>query len=371
MADSDESAGGRAGGPRAGRPAMNWRRAVHALFSSPGNALLTLLALAVLWWIAVPLIRFALVDAVWRGGVEACRKPGVGACWPFIEAHIGQFIYGGYPLAARWRVDAALLIGAGLLLPLLWRRVPAKRLNAVLLLAGFPVIAFVLLRGGMLGLASVEPELWGGLMLTLIVAATGITLAVPIGVLLALARQSELPVLRVLASLFIETWRGVPLITVLFMASVMLPLFLPEGSRIERLYGALVGVAMFAGAYMAEVIRGGLAAVPRGQVQAAAALGMPRRTALVYVVLPQALRHAIPGMVNSSVGLLKDTTLVLTIGLFDLLGIVQRSFTNAAWASPVTASTGYLFVGLVFWVLCFSLSRYALGVERRLARGRF
>jgi len=219
------------------------------------------------------------------------------------------------------------------------------------------------------GLPIVETSQWGGLLVTLIVAVTGIVASLPIGILLALGRRSNMPAIRLLSVTFIEMVRGVPLITVLFMASVMLPLFLPSGVNFDKLLRALVGVALFSSAYMAEVVRGGLQAIPKGQYEAARALGLSYWMMMVFIVLPQALRIVIPGIVNTFIGLFKDTTLVSIVGLFDLLGIIQTGFADQKWVSPTTAPTGYLGAAFIFFVFCFAMSRYSMYMERRLATG--
>jgi general L-amino acid transport system permease protein len=219
------------------------------------------------------------------------------------------------------------------------------------------------------GLAPVRTEQWGGLMVTLVVAVTGIVASLPIGILLALGRRSNMPIVRLCSIIFIEMWRGVPLITVLFMASVMLPLFLPEGMTFDKLLRVLIGVTLFASAYMAEVVRGGLQAIPRGQYEAASALGLSYWQSMVLIILPQALKIVIPGIVNTFIGLFKDTTLVSIVGIFDLLGIIHSSFADPRWASPQTAPTGYFFAALVFWIFCFGMSRYSIFMENRLHTG--
>jgi general L-amino acid transport system permease protein len=297
--------------------------------------------------------------------------PDAGACWAFIKAKFGQFMYGRYPIDQRWRVDLALILLIAGVVPIAIPRIPFKRQNAVYLLVIYPVVAFALLYGApFLGLPEVETALWGGLMLTFVVALVGMATSLPLGVLLALGRRSKLPVVRILCTVFIEFVRGVPLITVLFMASLMLPFFLPPGATIDKLLRALVGVALFASAYMAEVVRGGLQAVPRGQYEGAQALGLAHWQMLRKIILPQALRQVIPGIVGSYIALFKDTSLVLIIGLFDLVGIIQLNFTDANWATPETPATGYIFAGAVYWVFCFGMSRYSQFVERRLRVGR-
>jgi general L-amino acid transport system permease protein len=260
------------------------------------------------------------------------------------------------------------MLAAGLI-PMAIPSAPRKGLNAVFLFVVFPVLAFILLVGGMFGLRPVDTPLWGGLMVTLVVSYVGIVASLPIGILLALGRRSKLPIVRTFSVMFIEIPRGVPLITVLFMASVMLPLFLPPGVNFDKLMRALIGVAVFSAAYMAEVVRGGLQAIPRGQYEAAQALGLGYWKMMRFIVLPQALKIVIPGIVNTFIGLFKDTSLVYIIGLFDLLGIVRLNFADTNWASWQTPATGLVFCAFIFWIFCFSMSRYSQFMERRLNTG--
>ncbi len=216
------------------------------------------------------------------------------------------------------------------------------------------------------GLPIVDTRLWGGLLVTLVVAVTGIVGSMPIGIVLALGRRATIPLIRIFSIAFIEFWRGVPLITVLFFATYMLPLFLPGNFSVDGLVRALIGTAIFSGAYMAEVIRGGLQAIPRGQGEAASALGLSWGKTTALIVLPQALRHVIPGIVNSFISLFKDTTLVSIVALFDMLGSVRASFADPTWATPSTLFTGFAFAGMIYWAFCFGMSRYSLFVEHRL-----
>jgi general L-amino acid transport system permease protein len=340
------------------------------LFSSISNTLLTLLGAYLLYLIVPTVLDWALFSATFTGdGREACLREGAGACWPFIDAKMDQFIYGRYPLEERWRVDWTFFLGVAGLIPMLIPSVPYKLWNAIYLLVPYPVIAFLLLTGGTFGLVEVETSFWGGMLVTLVVAITGIVASLPLGILLALGRRSEMPVIRMLCIGFIEIWRGVPLITVLFMASVMLPLFLPEGVTFDKLLRCLVAVALFSSAYMAEVVRGGLQAVPRGQYEGAQALGLNYWKMMVFVILPQALKTVIPGIVNSFIALFKDTTLVLIIGLFDFLGIIQLNFTDPEWSTPQTAITGYVFAAMIYFVICSGMSQYSRYMERRLDTG--
>jgi len=467
------------------------------LFNSPSNILLTIVSILLLWFTVVPAVKFLLVDAVWTGKDRtACLSETaghtVGACWPFVQAKLSQFIYGFYPEAERWRVNLTFCLAALLLLPLLIPRLPAKGLNAGLFFIVLPVIAFFLLHGGGLdgfgvswtagplsgfndsiaeggrklarageaaavigplfsllgklivllstaisyliwpltwlrdqiqasgravwndfaataaivsillfalnggirtgwrslivslaifagvgiviavmgldhgGLPIVDTRLWGGLLVTLVVSVTGIVASMPVGIALALGRRSTIPLIRVFSVMFIEFWRGVPLITVLFFATYMLPLFVPAGFTIDGLVRALIGIALFAGAYQAEVIRGGLQAIPRGQGEAASALGLSYWKTTGLIVMPQALRHVIPGLVNSFIALFKDTSLVSIVSLFDLLGQLRASFSDPVWATPTTLFTGFAFTGLIYFVFCFGMSRYSLFVEHRL-----
>ena len=347
--------------------ALGWLR--RNLFSSPANIALTLLALYLLYILIPPALRWAFLDATWSGeSREACSANG-GACWVFIRVHFDQFMYGFYPDEQRWRVNIAvvlLVLGAA---PLFVRAVPDQlkmRLGLGLLVV-YPLVAFVLFKGGMLGLAAVDTSSWGGLLLTLVIAGVGMTAALPLGVLLALGRRSQMPAIQTLCVTFIEFWRGVPLITVLFMSSVMLPLFLPAGMNFDKLLRALIGVTLFQAAYMAEVVRGGLQAIPKGQIEAAAALGLGYWKTMSLIVLPQALKLVIPGIVNTFIALFKDTSLVLIIGLFDLMNIVHNATTNPEWLGFSTE--GYVFAAAVYWLFCFGMSRYSQSLEKRLHTG--
>jgi len=336
------------------------------LFSTWYNSLLTL----VVGYIAVvnlaPVFDWALFSANFVGETtEDCT--GEGACWIFLQQRLDFFIYGFYPEDARWRINIGYLLLALVIVPQFFDRVPGRKWLGLFGLTGFPVIAYFLLAGGAFGLSPVESTRWGGLTLTLTLAYVGIIAALPIGIVLALGRRSDMPVIRGICVVFIEIWRAVPLITVLFMASVMLPLFLPEGVNFEKLLRALIGITMFQSAYMAEVIRGGLQAIPKGQYEAADALGLNYWKKMGLVVLPQALKLVIPGIVNTFIALFKDTTLVLIIGLFDVLGTVQSTIIDPEWQN--VATEGYVFVAFCFWVFCFGMSRYSQALERKLHTG--
>mgnify|MGYP001273140219 CR=1 FL=1 len=355
---------------RAGR--IGWLR--ENLFSSPGNIALTLICILFIAWALPPLLRFFVFDAVWSGSDrQAClsspQLPEPGACWAFVRVWFSYFVYGFYPIAQHWRVDVfflALACGIGWLA---WLSAPRRGIGAVYFFIVLPVLSYVFLRGApTLGLAEVPTALWGGILVTIVVATVGIVVSLPLGILLALARRSDIPVVRLFAVTFIEFVRGVPLITVLFMASVMLPLFVPERLSPDKLVRALIGVALFASAYMAEVVRGGLAAVPRGQYEAAQALGLPHWRMMALIVLPQALRVTLPNIVNTFIGLFKDTTLVFIVGIFDFLRTIEAARADPHWATPVTSATGYAFAALFYFICCYGMSRYARRVETRLAR---
>jgi general L-amino acid transport system permease protein len=289
-------------------------------------------------------VSYLILPLTWlRDQIQASSRPVWAdfAATAIIVSFLLFLLSGGF--RAGWRaLIASLVIFAGI---------------------GIVIAAMGLDRGG---LPLVDTRLWGGLLITLVVAITGIVGSMPIGIALALGRRATIPLIRVFSVAFIEFWRGVPLITVLFFATYMLPLFLPGNFTIDGLVRVLVGTAVFSGAYMAEVIRGGLQAIPRGQGEAASALGLSWWKTTALIVLPQALRHVIPGIVNSFISLFKDTSLVNIVALFDLLGILHASFADPTWATPTTAFTGFAFAGMIYFVFCFGMSRYSLFVEHRL-----
>jgi len=343
---------------------VGWMRA--NLFSSWLNTLLTLFGLYLIWVIVPPIIEWAIINADWTGNTrDDCTREG--ACWVFVQTRFSQFMYGFYPPELRWRVDATAwlaIIGAA---PLFLRQMPQKARYGIVLMLAYPLVAYWLLHGGFLGLETVPTSRWGGLMLTIVIAAVGIAGALPLGILLALGRRSNMPAIRVLCVTFIEFWRGVPLITVLFMSSVMLPLFLPEGMNLDKLMRAMVMVVFFEAAYVAEVVRGGLQAIPKGQYEAAAAMGLGYWRSMILVILPQALKMVIPGIVNTFIALFKDTSLVIIIGLFDFLNSIKRATSDPAWLGMSTE--GYVFAALVYWIFCFGMSRYSMHLERKLDTG--
>lgn len=353
-----------------------------------------------------------------------------GACWPYIVAKTKFILYGAYPAESLWRVNTTYLLGAVMLAWVLLERLPYRKFVGILLLTIYPIFATIMLTGGGFGLSQfsvglntiiglalisfgrlgkagwvtgplldlskiagvvgwffiflaatlvsvgvdfdltkIDTRDWGGLLITLVVATTAIVVSLPLGILLALGRRSSMPVARTLSIVFIEFWRGVPLITVLFMASVMIPLFMPEGVNFDSLLRALIGVTLWQSAYMAEVIRGGLQAIDKGQYEGADAVGLSYWQSMRLVILPQALTHVLPGIVNTVISVFKDTSLVSIVGLFDLLGATQSTIADAAWSTPVQASTGYLVVASIFFLFCFGMSRYSIHLERKLNRG--
>ncbi|QAY96518.1 amino acid ABC transporter permease [Methylovirgula ligni] len=339
------------------------------LLGSPKSLALTFGALVLVIWAVPDLLRYFIFGAVWHGDAVTCRATD-GACWPFIAEKLPYFVYGSYPLDQRWRVDLVFAVGGLLIVWLLAPRAPARRLGLWLAFLVYPVLAFVLLYGWpALGLPRVASDLWGGMLVTLIVSAVGIVVSLPLGILLAFGRRFGPLAVRLTSVAFIEFMRGVPMIAVLFMANTMLPLFLPEGVEPDRLVRPLVGVALFASAYMAEVVRGGLQAIARGQNEAGQALGLRFWAIQRLVILPQVLRLTIPAITNTFIGLFKDTTLVATVGIFDFLRTVDSARLDPNWSGPTITPTAYAFAALVYFVCCFSLSRYAQGLERRLAAG--
>lgn len=363
--------------PLGERGIVRWLRL--NLFATPVDSALTIIALLVLVWFVPPLFNWLFVNAVWSGPdrsiCSTVAQGGVqpegwsGACWAYVNANFNQFMYGPYPIDQHWRVNIVAILFVLLLVPLLIPKAPYKVANAVVFFFIFPIVAFFLLVGGWFGLPYVETANWGGLLVTLTLSFVGISVSLPLGITLALGRRSKMPVIKMLCVIFIETIRGIPLITVLFMASYMLPLFLPPGVSFDKYLRALIGVALFASAYMAEVVRGGLQAIPKGQYEGADSLGLSYWQKTGLIILPQALKLVIPGIVNTFIGLFKDTSLVTVISMFDLLGTVKQHFADANWASPQTPISGLIFAGFVFWIFCFGMSRYSIFMEKRLDTG--
>ena len=354
--------------PPGSRGAVLWVR--ENLFSSPINIVLTLLSFYLIYVIVPPLVDWFFVYSVFDAGSrnECWEKMGdgpKGACWAIIVVRFDQFVFGFYPVEERWRVMLAAVLLGFALIPALFEFVPYRKYGLIYTCI-YPVIAFFLLWGG-LGLEPVESARFGGILLTLTIGVTGIVFSLPIGVLLALARQSDLFALHWLSVIFIECMRGVPLITLLFIASTLLNYFLPPGTNFDLLLRVLIMITLFSAAYIAEVVRGGLQAIPRGQTEAAQALGLNYWKNMGLIVLPQAMRISIPGIVNTFIGLYKDSTLVVIIGLLDPIGLSQAILADAKWQGLSTEI--YVFVAIFFFVSCFTMSRYSIWLEKQLYTG--
>ncbi len=335
------------------------------LFSSISNAALTFVALYVIYLLLPPILNWTIFDANFdlTADNQSCGREG--ACWSFVNANFKMFIYGFYPENELWRVNTMFGIIAALVV--FGSLIKASQYRAQYIIGSFliyPVVAFFLLYGG-LGLEVVETDKWGGLTLTVVVAAVGIIASFPLGILFALGRQSEMRVVKFISVVYIEFVRGVPLITILFMASVVLPLFFSAGMDFDKLLRALIGITLFQTAYIAEVIRGGLQAIPKGQYEAADAAGLSFMQKTILIILPQALKISIPNIVGSFIALFKDTTLLLIIGLFDMLAIVGAASSNSNWLGRETE--GYVFVAMVIWVILYSMSRYSKRLEVRFS----
>ncbi|HUL87361.1 MAG TPA: amino acid ABC transporter permease [Pseudolabrys sp.] len=352
--------------------AIGWLR--QNLLSTPFNVALTIVIGLLLAWAIPELVKFLLIDAVWSGTdrdacLESVQHREIGACWPFVWERLPYFIYGSYPIPQRWRVDVFFAMLAVGIVWLLWLNAPRRDIGAIYFFVILPVTSFILLTGwAAIGLQPVDTVLWGGVLVTIVVASVGIVVSLPLGILLALGRRSHMPAVRLLSVIFIEFVRGVPLVTVLFMAGVMLPLFVPEQLSPDKLVRALIGIAIFASAYMAEVVRAGLQAMPKGQYEGAMAVGLRYSQTMRLVILPQALKVTIPNIVNTYIGLFKDTTLVFIVGIFDLLRTIEVSRIDPKWATPVTSTTGYAVAAIFYLIFCYGMSRYARAMEARLAK---
>ena len=338
-----------------------------SLNSNGFNALLSLIIIFVLIKYLPPVLNWFIFDADFAGSTKQDCTSG-GACWVFVKVWIKRFMYGMYPDAETWRINLAfliLLISIGFIFVL-----PLKFKNYIIiyLLFIYPIIALNLISGGVFGLKWIETGAWGGLSLTLIVSAFALIFCFPVGIFLALGRRSNLPAIKYCSVGFIELWRGVPLITVLFMSAVMFPMFLPEGTFMDKLMRVIIAITLFEAAYMAEVIRGGLQALPRGQYDAAKSLGMGYWRLHFLVILPQALKLVIPGIANTFLALVKDTPLIFVVGLLELAGMIGLAKTNPKWLGM--AAEGYVFAGLVFWIICFAMSRYSQNLEKKLSTER-
>ena len=331
------------------------------------NATLTLLIIFVLIQNIPPLLNWLFFDADYVGvSKEDCSREG--ACWVFINVWLKRLVYGLYPNSEIWRINLSFLMLIALVISGFFVPPKIKKYIIIFLLFVFPFIAINLISGGNFGLVWVETMAWGGLSLTFIISIFALLFCFPIGMFLALGRRSSAPVIRYSSIGFIEFWRGVPLITVLFMASVMMPMFLPDGTYMDKLVRVIIAITLFEAAYMAEVIRGGLQALPKGQYDAGKSLGMGYWRMHLLVILPQALKLVIPGVANTFLALVKDTPLILVVGLLELVGMIDMAKTNPDWLG--FATEGYVFAGVVFWIICFNMSRYSQRLERKYKTDR-
>ena len=348
---------------------VHWART--NLFSSTSNILMTIISVYALYVLVPPLFSWAILNASLSGtDRSACEASAGGACWTFIKVRFNQIMFGlfyGSNPDQIWRPVLAFFSLVALLIPLFIEKFNFKGWLGGFILIVFPFIAFALIHGAWLGLPVAETSEWGGFLLTFVLASVGIVAALPLGILLALGRRSELPVVRSFSIFYIELWRGTPLITVLFMASVLLPLFFPAGVDFDKVLRALIGITMFQSAYTAEAIRGGLQAIPKGQFEAADALGLSYWKKTVFIILPQALKISIPGIVNTFIALFKDTSLVSIIGLLDLLNMSKTAARSLEWKGYDTEA--YLFAALIFGMFCYGISRYSQHLEESLDRG--
>jgi general L-amino acid transport system permease protein len=334
------------------------------LNSSNINAILSLIVVFILIKYVPALLNWLFFDANFLGDTkEDCT--GDGACWVFVRVWFNRFMYGMYPDAEQWRINFSFLVLLGSIVSIFVLPNKFKKYIIIFLLFIFPVIALNLISGGIFGLKWIETGAWGGLSLTFIVSAFALIFCFPIGVFLALGRRSDLPAIRYSSIGFIELWRGVPLITVLFMSAVMFPMFLPDGTYMDKLMRVIIAITLFEAAYMAEVVRGGLQALPRGQYDAAKSLGMGYWRMHFLIIMPQALKLVIPGIANTFLALVKDTPLIFVVGLLELAGMIGLAKTNPKWLGMATE--GYVFAAFVFWIICFSMSRYSQNLEKKLS----
>ena len=356
----------------AARPVTHRERVVAFLrscVSSPLNATLSLALVTLVIWALPGLVRWLFIDAVWTGSTGRDCAGHDAACWIFLHARADQLLYGGYPAGERWRLAAAATIGIAVVGTVAaWHR-RLRLVTMAAMLVGGAIVIGVLMVGGVLGLPYIATGRWGGVLLTLVIAAWTIATALPLGLLLALARRSELPVISAIAAAFIDLVRSLPLVGLLFLAIVMFPLFVPPGVETDKLMRALIAFTIFNAANFAEVFRGGLQSVPAGQIEGGLSLGLPKWRVTALIVVPQAVAVSVPGIVNICIAIIKETTIVLILGLFDFIGVLQAGMADPDWLMAETLrTTSYVFAAVVFWVICFSLSRYSLVLERRLGQ---
>lgn len=334
------------------------------LFNSTLNSILTILILICFYKIMPPLIRWSFVDSVWFGPASGCQG-GEGACWAYVPANIRFVIFGLFPSQEQWRALIAMILMVGTVFYSRKRSRWKLSLSYVWLCSTIAV--GILLKGGILGLVSVESTKWGGLLLTLLLSVVGMTAAYPLGILLALGRQSDMPAIRTLSVVYIEMIRGVPLISLLFMSAVMFPLFLPEGMSINKIFRAQIAIILFTAAYIAEVVRGGLQAMPKGQYEAAESLGLTYYQMMQLIILPQALKIVIPPTVGVLITAFKDTSLVAIIALYDLLRTCQSTLSDPRWMG--FSSEAYIFIALIYFIFCYAMASYSRKLEIELSAG--
>ncbi len=350
--------------PMATEGVLPWLK--RNLFSDWKNTLGTIIVLALLAQLLPPLVDWAVLNAVVQPDNAACRAIGhAGACWGVIAEKGRLILFGRYPYEEQWRPLVATTLMIALLAASCYRAYWRRWLIGAWV--GVFTVFFVLMMGGVLGLAEVDTARWGGLPLTIMLSTIGLAVAFPLSIAVALGRRSRMPGIRTLCVLYIELIRGVPLISVLFMASFMFPLFMPAGWTIDVLLRVQVGIILFSAAYLAEVVRGGLQALPRGQIEAAQALGLTYWQTTRKIVLPQALRLVVPAIMNTFIGAFKDTSLVTIVSLYDLTGALQLALGDADWRKFFLE--GQLFIAAVYFVFCFAMSRYSQWVERHLNVG--
>ena len=338
------------------------------LFPNVQSSIVSVLFGSVILWALYSLASLFFFRAIFSAPDGAlCRAQDAGICWPFLWQKLSFFTYFAYPEDQRWRVNLAMIMGAVLIVWLLWDRLPGKAIAAGLFFLVYPVVGFWLLYGfELIGLPRVDTNEWGGIFVSLMLSLIGIVFSLPLGIILALGRRSQLPIVKMMSVVYIEVLRGVPFITVLFMAVHMLPLFVPEAWHPNKMLLPLIGTVMFASAYMAEVVRGGLQAMPKGQFEGAMAMGLGYWQMMRLIILPQSLTIVIPGIVNTFIGLFKDTTLVQIVGFYDFLGAVTTSVKDLNWAGPNLLLTGLAFAALFYWVFCYSMASYSKYIEHKL-----
>ncbi len=359
--------------PIAARPApvrqagaVAWLR--RNLFSNTINAVATLVIVALLVWLLPGLVRWAVLDAVTTPNADACRQVmGSGACWGVVVEKYRIILFGRYPYAEQWRPAIATVLMIAMVVAS-GRRALWNRWLALAWLVVLPVV-FVLMRGGVAGLVGVETDRWGGLPLTVLLATLCIAAAFPLAIAVALGRRSVLPAISAVSTVYVELVRGVPLISVLFMASFMFPLFMPQGVTIDVLVRVFVGITLFAAAYLAEVIRGGLQSIPKGQVEAAQSIGLSYWQTQRKIVLPQALATVVPGIINSFISTFKDSSLVTIVSLYELTGALGLAVNGDADWRPFKLE-GYLFIAAIYFAACYAMSRYSRSIESDLDRSR-